>query len=490
MTTLPAPSFAARRAWIPWWIAPDILMLPLAALFLLFFVVAIPQGWGMDEQSHVARAYQVSEGVLSPYIREDGRTLGAQVPQSIVDLQMEGHRASNSVDRGAPQWSRSDLDHAADIAGLSREPLNAKTTVDFDISNAAASSAFAYAPAAFGMAVGRGLGLDAGGVLMGARISNAVFYLALTVVGVRLLRGFRAGWLAFVMVLLPSAIVQASYVTADTYTNAIALLFVAAIVRLCVDDEPPLRALVVAGFAGLGLVFAKPSYAVLLALVLAVPAARLVPARWRTGSIRQEVRRARGVRWGYLAVAAAVTALVLLATSSAASAISVMYGRGAVPAEQLKWVLTHPIDAVLVVVRSFVVSGDIWSRSLFGSIGYNGINLPELAAIVLVALVVVAALNAELIGRGRGAWFAAVAAGGVLVSMLALYLSFTAVGSSVVDGVQGRYFAPMVLPLLLGLRSLLPMRAQMSSHASAVVFPVGSAAVLGALAAIWLLALY
>lgn len=89
-------------------LAADIIVLPIAAAFIAFFIVMIPQGWGMDEQSHVARAYQVSEGILVPYVREDGRTLGAQVPQSIVELQMDGHRASNDVDRGAPQWSRND----------------------------------------------------------------------------------------------------------------------------------------------------------------------------------------------------------------------------------------------------------------------------------------------------------------------------------------------------------------------------------------------
>ncbi|WP_431802284.1 DUF2142 domain-containing protein [Microbacterium sp. bgisy203] len=470
--------------------AADIIVLPIAAAFIAFFIVMIPQGWGMDEQSHVARAYQVSEGTLAPYVRADGRTLGAQVPQSIVDLQMDGHRASNDVDRGAPQWSRADFENAGDIARLASAPLRPESTVDFDISNAAASSAVAYAPAAVGMAVGRAAGLDTGGVLLAARISNALFSMALTWIAVRILRGFRAAWLSFVVVLFPSAIVQASYVTADTYTNAVAILVVSAAVRLCLDRDPSARALLVAGVAGLGLAFAKPSYAVFLALVLVIPGPRLLPERWRSRSMRDDVRRARAIRWGYLAIAAVLTAVILVATSSAASAISAMYGRGAVPAEQLKWVLAHPLDAAMVVGRSFVRYGDDWVRNLFGSIGYNGINLPEIAAVVLVAVIVVAALNAEPLRRGRGVWFAIVGAGGVLVSMLALYLSFTPVGGAAVEGVQGRYFAPMVLPVLVGMRSLLPMRAEMSARASAVVFPVGSVFVLAALAAAWILALY
>lgn len=334
------------------------------------------------------------------------------------------------------------------------------------------------------------MGSRCGGVLLLARAVNAAFSAAHAWMAVRFLRGFRVGWLAFVVVLFPSVIVQAADVTADTYTNATVILFVAAAVRLCVDVEPPRRALVAAGIAGLAVVFAKPSYAVLLALVFAVPVARLLPPRWRTGSARQDAYRARGIRWGYLAIAAVVTALVLLVTSSAPSAISAMYRRGAVPAEQVTWVLSHPIDSVLVVVCSVIVWGDIWARSLFGSIGYNGINPSELAVIVLVAPAVIAALAAEPFDRWRGGWFAAVAAVGVLVSMLALYLTFTPVGSTVVYGVQGRYFAPLVLPLLIGLRSLVPMRAEMSARASAIVFPVGSALVLGALVTMWLLALH
>lgn len=459
-------------------------------MFLSFFMLAIPPGWGLDEQSHVARAYQVSEGVLTPYLRDDARTLGAQVPQAIIDLQMDGHRASNSVDRGAPQWSRSDFDNAGDLAAMSAKPLRPEVTSDFDMSNAAASSAIAYAPAAAGIAVARALEFDTGAVLLSARFANAIVYLGLGFLGIRLLRGFRVAWLGFVMVLFPSAIVQASYVTADTYTNAITVLFVAAVARLCLDRDPPASTLLFAALAGVGVVFAKPSYAILLAVVLAVPATRVLPHRWRTGTVARDRRRAHATRWGYLGVASLVTALLLFTTSSVASAISAMYGRGAEPAEQLRGVLGHPLETILVMVRSVVVSGDFWARSLFGSIGYNGVNLPEIAAVGLVALVVVASLNGEVLGRIRAASMVAIAVGAALVSMLALYLSFTPVGSSVVDGVQGRYFVPILFPFLLGARSLLPMRAQMSPRASAVVYPIGAITVLGALAVTWILALY
>lgn len=476
----------SRRLRLP---SADLLYALIAALALGLFCVAIPPGWGWDEQSHVGRAYQVSEGVLIPLAHTHDARLSAMLPDSLVDLEMDGHRAANAVERGAPWWQRADA-ASSNAAALWRAPLST-VTQDYDISNAAASTFVAYAPAAAGLALGRLFGLDTGGVLLLGKIVNALVYLLLTWAAVRLLRGHRVRWLFFVVALLPGAITQAAYVTADTYTNAISLLFVALVLRLHLSGTAPSwRILGGTALAGIGVVMAKPSYALLLALLLTVPWRRVLPAAWVSPDARRSGLRGAGLVGGYLAVSALLTLAVLRLTASAAPAIAAMYDRGADPVAQTQAIVAQPFEAVAVLVRSVVYYGEVWLKSLLGAVGYNAVDVPQPFALLCIVLLVLAALVGERIRPlAGGAWIVVAAVTG-WVAIMAIYVSFSSLGAPAADGVQGRYFIPLLIPLLIGCRTLLPMRATLSDRAATVLFPVGSAAVLASVTVLWSLTLH
>jgi hypothetical protein len=468
----------------------DRLFLGIAGVALVFFVLAIPPGWGLDEQSHVARAYQVSEGTLLAYTREDGVTLGAEIPEELERLQEAGHKAANSMDRRMPWWERSDRLSADDIASLWRANPSGET-VDYNISNASASSFVPYAPAAVGLWVGRTIALSTGDSLLLAEFFNAALYLVLAWAAVRVLRGYRAQWLAFALALLPSAIIQASYITADTYTNAVSILFVALVARLCLNRVAPRRWIVVAtALAGIGVVVSKPSYAILLAILLAVPPSSVLPVSWTVGEPSRDRRRGYWLIAGYLVTAATITFGVLRSTSSAANAISAMYDRGADPSTQLAGMIADPIGALMVLLRSVPYFGDSWLHSLIGSIGYNVVDVPHPFMAASVLLLVLVAIVSEPLRAWQGLIFSSAAVTTGIVAILAIYLSFSAVGSPVAEGVQGRYFVPLLMPLAIGLRSLLPLHAEMPERALRIVVPAVSTSVLIGGAGAWILVLY
>ncbi|MBG0717964.1 DUF2142 domain-containing protein [Microbacterium sp. 2C] len=191
-------------------------------------------------------------------------------------------------------------------------------TVDFDRSNAAASPFIAYLPAAAGFRIASWLDVGAGWAILLAKLCNAAVYVVGGWFALCLVRGLRVRWLLFAIALLPQAVFQAVYITADTYANAAALVFVAAVLRLILGrGHPPAGVIVTVAAAGLGVVLGKPSYAILLALLLAVPPSRFIPAQL-LGCVGERVRR---VGWsvlaGYLVVAAALTLALLRLTSDA-----------------------------------------------------------------------------------------------------------------------------------------------------------------------------
>ncbi|WIB59091.1 DUF2142 domain-containing protein [Curtobacterium sp. MCLR17_007] len=455
------------------------------------FCAVVPVGWGLDEQSHVARAYQVSRGIPLPYQRDDGKTLGAAVPEKIMALEAAGFSASNGVDRSAPSWERADFSNRGEVHRLNAAVVErGDPTVDYDVSNASASSFVPYLPAAVGMRIGSVLGADVGTTMMLAKLFNGLVFVALGAIAVAVLAPFRARWLFFAVGLLPETVFQAAYVTADSYTDGIALLFAAAVTRLALDRRPA-GALMLAGTvaAGLGMAAAKPTYVVLVLALLAIPGARMLPAR-----IAERVGRpalvGKAVAAGMVVLVGAVALVVLKMTGNSTTAIAATYDRGADSGAQIEYLLHHPLQVPVVLWRTIEVFGLSWTESLTGNFGYNTVHQVEPFVTMCIVTVVLAAFHAERLRRIVGLTFllGSVVAGFAVIG--ALYLTFNAVGDPMAVGVQGRYFIPLLAPFVLGLASLVPARLALRERHAAVLFPALSVVALLASGVLWLSFLY
>ena len=116
------------------------------------------------------------------------------------------------------------------------------------------------------------------------------------------------------------------------------------------------------------------------------------------------------------------------------------------------YILTHPVDTVLLLVRTAVENGDHYLRTLVGgSLSYYSLDLAWGWVMVLYLLLAFAALpvqGTELQPTGSGRLWCAAAA--VLCCLLAVAgcLLWTPTHYDTLYGLQGRYFLP-VLPMLL-----------------------------------------
>lgn len=116
------------------------------------------------------------------------------------------------------------------------------------------------------------------------------------------------------------------------------------------------------------------------------------------------------------------------------------------------YILTHPVDTVLLLVRTLLENGDHYLRTLVGgSLSYYSLDLAWGWVVVLYLLLAFAALPVQgvrLLPDGSGRLWCAGAA--VLCCLLAVAgcLLWTPTHYETLYGLQGRYFLP-VLPLLL-----------------------------------------
>ena len=131
------------------------------------------------------------------------------------------------------------------------------------------------------------------------------------------------------------------------------------------------------------------------------------------------------------------------------------------------YLLKNPIYIVELLLNTMMYKFDVYlSQMLGGSLGWFTIQIPYVIVLGFLVVMVYAALRKEkepqLISVGERTWMWMVVAGVCALSMAAMLFYWTPISYRTIEGVQGRYFLP-VLPLaLVALRT---RRTCVSDHA-------------------------
>ena len=189
--------------------SPAKLFLILALLFGVIWVFLMPAGAGYDEETHLARIYEISRGYLIPNTWLG--VTGNGIPQSLLQVSYR------------QQVFLQPLTHADISEGLSMG-INGMDRIAHQ--TRATYSPIFYLPQAFLLGVF--------GYLLNVPILPLTWLLRLTFLGtyvvtvyfaIRLIPKFK--WTLFVFALAPMAMIQAVSISADPLTNGMSFLFVA-----------------------------------------------------------------------------------------------------------------------------------------------------------------------------------------------------------------------------------------------------------------------
>ncbi len=412
------------------------------------FIAITPPGLNPDEPTHVFRAWQVAHGGFvsvesenQPHVR-DGE-VGGVVPTAWPALFAESHYQRGFED---PTTFR-DLDWSK-LASLH---ASADDTGWVTFTNTAQYAPVAYVPQVVAIWVGEALDLP---VLVTLELGRALGLLAVAGLLLAAARLTPVGRLAFFAIgMFPSVVSQAASFSADGVTLGLCVLATAVVLRWSLRDGPLgwWRWLLL-GVLFVGIALVKPTYAPLAVIVLAIPFRNPAARSWRAIASTAAV---------------AVSAMVaLLGWLRATSWISTGVNPLNDPAEQRAYVIGAPFAFVKATLKSLVFDGptgltdqkgEIW-RGVFGSFSWLRSPLPMVFVILLVVVVVLAILTVEpheraavRALRGGVVWRVVVAAGAAAVIgavCLALYIYYTPTKGLVLEGLQGRYFLP-VLPAVV-----------------------------------------
>ena len=271
------------------------------------------------------------------------------------------------------------------------------------------------------------------------RILNALTGILLVALAMRTMPQY--AWAFAIVGWTPMLLYLAGSFSADTVTTGIAFCTTAAALRLLKGEVSRKRW---AGFIVLAflLALAKPAYVLVPLLVL--PLWRFRPARPFIATT----------------LAAMTSGAAIAAWTARAGYFAMRPDLLANPQAQLRHMLGYPLRVASAVVSDYARHTTQYFDHFVGRLGWLDIGLPDSVelAYLLAFLYVALSSGAGFSPRVRMLVLSVFVASLVMVSV-SQYMIWTPVGSSDVDGIQGRYFLPVSpLPLIALAVKRLPWR--------------------------------
>lgn len=299
-----------------------------------------------------------------------------------------------------------------------------------------------YIPSAIGIVLGRGLGLNYAGVFNMGRLFNLIMYTMLIFFAIRKIKYGKV--LIATIGLIPTSIYMAASYSYDTWVTGFTILGFSYFFSELQDNEPlkNKNILIMIGAIMIGCM-PKAIYFPFLFPLLFMPKKKFESSKQR--------------RWYYLAVVG--TGVLLVATFllpiliSGAGTGDVRGGADVNSTEQIKFILKNPLLYAKILLKFFVkyITLD-GTTEMLDSLAYAGRGcIYVIVSFVLTSLAFLDRGEKEknhVIVKSASVLGCAMA---ILLSATALYISFTAVASNTVAGMQGRYMIPTIFPALYSL---------------------------------------
>lgn len=320
-----------------------------------------------------------------------------------------------------------------------------------------------YIPQSLAIMIGKMFGFSTAGLAYFARIFNFVLWAVLVYFAIKLIPKFKK--IVLFIALLPITLQEATSLAPDALAIGLGIFLISYVVYLAYGRKEKLSrkelALLytMAGVMG----FCKIVYLPLVLLYLIIPEERF-------GSKKK--------KWIHLAIIGTLVVVLNLAWLAVSSGFLVEFNPGVNSKEQLVWIMSHPFGYVVVIARTIVANMQLWISNMLGMhLGSFVFNLPSIVFLMSFAMFVVLFMQRDETLKIKKFDRIVFIVTFLIITMLiftSLYIQWTAVSAPIIDGIQGRYFLPILLlvPLIFCRKDNKKIRATLISERAVLCYSV------------------
>ena len=403
---------------------PENVLLLLGASFGLLFVFLTPPALVGDEPNHFFRAYQISEGHVIGEKRGD--LSGGWIPKSVL---LVNRKLVGDIEMRHEVKFDTNL-----IWAFLYLPLDDEDQVFERFPNTVVYTPIPYVPQALGISIGKPFNASPLVLIYLARIFNLFFFLGLAYWAIATTPIHK--WVFCLLSLTPTNVFQVASASADAFTYGICFLTIAYFLRYALDEKRELGKIEIVKIFALTLlaVLCKQAYVFLPLLFLLIP--------------RRKFKSTKTYLFTFLALIATSLSSVA-AWSAAVKPIYLPYriDQPMSPEEQARFIIADPLNFAGMVIRDYAVNFWFYFKSFTGQLTWFDLYVPDYLPIFVFAVLIGFALldknaNYAILPSWKGIFLTIIVCTAFLISML-LYMTWSPIRGSEIEGVQGRYFIPV-----------------------------------------------
>ena len=388
----------------------------------IIFMVLLPIDFVPDEDSHIYKAYDLSKGnIITPF--GENKEGDIYVPKELVDL----HDITTKQEyKLLHEYFQKETNYEELV------PVQTIAKTYFPAS---------YVTGAVVFAVGR---LFNANILLLCYIIRLINFILTIFVGYYCIKLIPFGKLVLaIYMFLPMYIQQSAAISADVFLNSMALLFIVYNLKLLYQEHD--------------LNLKQKIIYYLLAGVISVSKYVYFPLTFMSLLLINNKNISKKNK-KELIIVSIVSSIILaglwfLFSQQYVDSRETIKLREVEPVEQIKYILQEPVSYINVLKHTFINYGGYYIYTFLGSeLGLLNIYIPQIYIIIyLISLVVLPLLETSEKSFSKYQKLLTIFIVIILVVlvMTGLYITWTKPKATIIEGVQGRYFIPVFILVLL-----------------------------------------
>ena len=323
---------------------------------------------------------------------------------------------------------------------------------NIDVESPGLGQLFGYFPAVLGTTVSRVLHLGAVTTVYVARLCNFIFYLALTYLALKKIPFGKV--LLFAITMLPMASHQMFSLSYDTIINSASFFCIA--YGIYQSSEVELKDVIVYGLSGILLLANKGSA---YAFILVIP----ILAKYFNPNGEPYAKKTKIIIFLIVIICIILLNYRSFLNNDQISSVETVSGESIVPwagapSYTLSEMLSNIPSTIQLFLNTFVQKGSYYINTAIGSLmGWLVIPIPTWIINSWIGILIVSAFveksDRDVFTHEHKLLYFLISLGVILVIMLAMALAWTPSGYTVIEGVQGRYYIPIIFLLLIPLQN-------------------------------------